>query len=752
MNKIFKRKNIKFITSAVSILLFTFLFMNYTDILSNSDDNVFQGKKLPKVEREKARSDYFFNILRDPATNEIPKNIRSKELEFANNLQSKQLNKSAAASFDWVEAGPVDVGGRTRALAVDRRNTNVILAGGINGGIWKSTDKGTTWSLKSDPSLDLSVTYLTQDYANPDVWYYSSGEYDQSANDRGFKSKIYGTGIYKSTNNGESWVQIQSANNPIQADTPYDFISKILVSESTGSVFISSNLYGIYRSTDGGANFTKVFGAAPQAVIYYEMDIASNGNILVTASNNTADINDPINGVVYLLTNDGDDSEDITPDGYNDFSGVNRGVVAIAPSNNNIAYLWVDGEDNDFNNITKFFKFDLNDISSEDRSNNLPDFGGDVGNIDTQGSYNMIIAVKPDDENYVFFGATNLYRSDDGFSTPADNEFKNWIGGYATSNDISKYQNHHPDQHSLFFEPGNPNALWSGHDGGLAYTTNISVDNASINWLDKNRGYNVTQYYKVGIHESDGNLVVGGGAQDNGSPVFQFNNNTASNSTDFSSGDGAFIYIGDNFLISSSQEGFIIRNDFADGGSFSYIKPTDAKDVLFIHPFAVDQNNDDYIYYPEGKKLWRNTSISTIQNQDNQDGTMEGWTLLGDVDGAADYRITYLTTSKSPANILFIGLSEDNSAPKILKLNNANTATSGYINISIPEAASGAYVHDISVNPNNADEFLVVLSNYNIKSIFYTNNGGQSYSAVDGNLKVTATIRDLHSEEQKLFK
>ena len=87
----------------------------------------------------------------------------------------------------WKEAGPIDVGGRTRALAVDVTNPNTILAGGVSGGMWKSTDKGATWQMKSTTSQVLSVTSLAQDPrpGNTNTWYYASGEYRGSANDRG---------------------------------------------------------------------------------------------------------------------------------------------------------------------------------------------------------------------------------------------------------------------------------------------------------------------------------------------------------------------------------------------------------------------------------------------------------------------------------------------------------------------------------------------------------------------------------------
>src|SRR5690606_19292063 len=71
-------------------------------------------RKLAKEQRKKARSDYFHMLLRDPSTGEIPANIRQRELAFA-----KTLPKNASKAALWNELGPDNVGGRTRALAID---------------------------------------------------------------------------------------------------------------------------------------------------------------------------------------------------------------------------------------------------------------------------------------------------------------------------------------------------------------------------------------------------------------------------------------------------------------------------------------------------------------------------------------------------------------------------------------------------------------------------------------------------------
>jgi hypothetical protein len=119
-------------------------------------------------------------MLRDPATNEIPRGIRQREMEFARTLPTKEaqssLNKGQAAS--WISRGPWNVGGRTRALGIDVSNVNVILAGGVSGGMWRSADGGATWSKRTAPGSLHSVTCLAQDRRTGQTatWYYGTGE------------------------------------------------------------------------------------------------------------------------------------------------------------------------------------------------------------------------------------------------------------------------------------------------------------------------------------------------------------------------------------------------------------------------------------------------------------------------------------------------------------------------------------------------------------------------------------------------
>src|SRR5690606_38033943 len=90
----------------------------------------------------------------------------------------------------------------------------------------------------------------------------------------------------------------------------------------------------------------------------------------------------------------------------------------------------------------------------------------------------------------------------------------NWIGGYNITNNASSYPSHHPDQHVIFFDPENPNRMWTGHDGGVSVTEDITLP--KIAWQNRNRGYVTTQFYTVALAEGANDQRVIGGTQDNG--------------------------------------------------------------------------------------------------------------------------------------------------------------------------------------------------------------------------------------------
>nr|HMS43387.1 sialidase family protein [Pyrinomonadaceae bacterium] len=221
-------------------------------------------KKQSRADNLRGALEYEFNMTKDPALNAIPEGIREKEIEQADSIVREQLRNNANLLGTYSYVGPENLGGRTRALAYDLRyngTTNrIILAGGISGGLFKSYDDGAGWVRKS-PSGDLfTVSALAQD-SRPgfqDIWYYAGGEFTgNSASATG--APYRGKGVFKSTDNGETWTFLPSSNTGVleSFDHPADYVQKIVVSPTTGFVYLAA-LNTIYRSPDGGTTWSVV--------------------------------------------------------------------------------------------------------------------------------------------------------------------------------------------------------------------------------------------------------------------------------------------------------------------------------------------------------------------------------------------------------------------------------------------------------------------------------------------------------------
>jgi photosystem II stability/assembly factor-like uncharacterized protein len=686
-----------------------------------------------------ARWEFEWLRTRDPQTNEIPRNIRVKEIEFVKNvpnrsqvfMKNEQGGASMLNTLNWDRRGPYNVGGRTRAMALDVTNESIIIAGGVSGGMWKSVNGGATWKKTTKPEQLHSVTAVAQDRrtGHTSTWYYGSGELiGNSAGGSG--ASFRGNGVYKSTDGGDSWTSLtSSASNTPQTLDLFDYVSNIVVNPLNGYVFVSL-VYGLRRSMDGGETWDMPLVAETVNSPYVDISVNSKG-VLYAALNN---------GGIWRSADNGDNWTNILPSNFN--SSYNRTVIGHAPSDENTMYVIGDlGSDNHM--LWKYTYISGDGSGSNgtwvDLSANIPAFGGLAGNFDSQGGYDLIIKVKPDDKDFVILGGTNVYRSSDGFSTTTNTK---WIGGYALTNNYAMYENHHPDQHGFVFLPSDPNTAFSSHDGGISKTT--AITDAAVTWTSLSNGYYTTQFYHVSIDQSKTKPdLVMGGLQDNGT----WKSNVNSETTlweNVGSGDGVFSAIAFNAQadIWGTQNGRLHIYDYRDplnfgwGYSWSELTPP-ATGMLFINPFVLNQANEKMLFYAGGSTIWRNNNIdmtddASVDNFYFSDGYLKSnqWVQL--TNAASDGTISALATSTSnPTHRLYYG----DSQGIVRKLDDANSGNGASTDITGSSFPYSAYVSNIAVNPENGDEVMVTFSNYSVKSIFHTSDGGSTWSDISGNLE-----------------
>jgi hypothetical protein len=685
---------------------------------------------------------YELELLRDPATGLIPEDIRAKELAFAQQMNERSGNKAGRRNAriieNWKARGPYNVGGRTRALAIDLENENILLAGGVSGGMWRSEDNGATWFKTTGSNEMQSVTSVAQDprpgFTN--VWYYATGERIGNSAGAGGGAFFGGNGIYKSTDGGRSWSILPfTADNHPQFNTAYDITFNLAIHPATGDLYAATWM-GIRRSTDGGATF---INALPAATDTYTDVMVTPGGVLYA----TFDSDGTANPKGIFRSTDGITWTNITPVGYPAPTGQNavtwgRAVLGYTPTDENIIYVFTDS--NLASGAGFLWRYTHGAATPwTNLSGNLPAFGGTVGNLNTQTGYNMIVKVHPTNPNIVFLAGTNLYRSPNGFTSRVG---MSWIGGYSPANNVSMYPNQHPDHHVLLFYPSNPSKALSATDGGIHYTDNILSSNAGIlpvSWTSKNNGYLTTQPYTVSVNPQGTGDHLMAGFQDNGS----WFTSTSTLTTPWSealTGDGSYNAFADNGVTryASSQNGNIYRLNYssadAAGGtysSFTRVTPAGAAGFSFVNPFVLDPTNDNMMYLPVGTRIWRNDNLDEVPIFSNAT-TGVNWTSLANSQVPAGNTITAIAVTTIPANRIYYGT----NAGLIFRIDNANVADQPKTDIATGKGlTANGFVVSITVDPANGDRVFAVFSNYGVRSIFYSADAGNSWTDISGNLE-----------------
>jgi photosystem II stability/assembly factor-like uncharacterized protein len=437
----------------------------------------------------------------------------------------------AAATFGtWESLGPGNVGGRTRGLAIDPQNTNIMWAGGATGGLWKTTDGGQTWTPVDDFAPVLAINCLVMDPHDPNTIYACTGE--QTQNWRG-------AGIYKTSDGGDSWTQL-----PATTTSDFYFVNNLAISPASSSHLYAATNTGLWASLDGGNTWNLSLASPDGGPAATRTGGTTNGCFDTLVQSNLVQSNivepgqstdavfavcHPPGSLLYAVFRNSDAA------GAGSWAVVLSDpnmwytVLAAAPSQPGTIYAvsvtyastgayyrallavyrstsggtagsWVTQTNQSSGRLNSAI------LSIDSAYNFGATFCSESAasvNFNGQAGYNLAVAVDPLDPNRVWAAGIGLFRSDDGGVT--------W--GYAFVND-------HPDQHGLVFDPGydgNANqTLYNISDGGIYKTTQArgqtgtcANTSSTVIWTPLNNQYVTTQFYH-GVPYPGGAAFFGG--------------------------------------------------------------------------------------------------------------------------------------------------------------------------------------------------------------------------------------------------
>jgi len=746
------------LAAATSMLLMT----NRADVAEKLKKNKLipaERSKVPKSLLMAMQTERHFMLLRDPHTGSIPLGIRAGELGYVSALSNAQNG----GGQDWTWRGPANIGGRMLCIAVDIDNENHLLSGSASGGMWESENQGLSWHKTTAPDAEQSATCLTQDKrpGKHNIWFYGTGEL-LSTTGRNISTNArtigIGNGIFKSTDNGATWQPLASTQGgtPAVLTEVFQGVWRIVTDPvRMDKDIVYAACYGaITRSEDGGATWEVVLGDLENKSFATDIAVTSGGVLYAALSSYCMAVEPPGKAGIWRST-DGKNWKRITPPGFPTDNRVTR--LAIAPSNENIMYVFTESQSpildpfNGYpNTINTFWKMTWESAADtslwENRTHGIP--GGGNGDIDAfpyslvvYGGYCFTMGVKPDDENIVFLGGMNFHRSTNGF---ADSLQTTYVGGYPY--DMDSLNQLHPDQHGVTFLPSDPNTMFMSNDGGVYITHNCMADSSHMTWKRLNHKLTTTQFYSVAIdHGGSGDDWILGGLQDN-NWYYTVTDNPAEfwfNIDICYDGFASFLAPGWEYCVISAYSGNIWTSRFDENMHTTDIFPQLPDTLLdyydpgmgsnslfpFYQNIALDPNNYETFYLPTVTSIWRKDNLKAAAHDSSLRNA--GWNHLSNVDVGNAAEISYLTVSRTPADRLYYGT----NLGKLYRLDNARTGNPVPIEITGSEFPYMAFVASIDINSDNADEVMVVFSNYGVESLFYTNDGGTTWEAVAGNLE-----------------
>ena len=688
------------------------------------------------------RSEWLWEQRVNPVSGEFPST--SSLIEIEKNQMSLKKTSGKASTANWTNLGTTNsLGGyagigRINCVAFHPTDVNTYWVGAGAGGIWKTTDNGSSWTILNNSMsvLGISDIAIPSDFATSNTIYIATGDKNgNSLADAGKVADNHSLGVYKSTNGGTTW----TATGLTFLTAPGSRISRLLIASDNTTLFAATT-DGIYKSTNSAASWSLVLDTTIPGylakVYVIDMEFKPGDNNTIYASTATPFTSITPN-VIYRTTNGGTNWSTVFT-GTTGAGSNNRIEMTVTAADPSFVYAVVS-----FNNpaggtplkgIYKSTNSGANFSLVYDGilpNQNLLGYNFDANDMTAgQGGYDLTIAASPTDKNTIFVGGINTWYSTNGGTS--------WVMKTIWSNNTNpnNVQIVHADKHFLAFQ--NSTVLFECGDGGIyrGTLTNSNWSDPGSNFVDKTNGLSISQLYRLGVSKSDVTKVITG-LQDNGSKLY--NSGVWSDAT---GGDGMECIIDHTnplYMYATYTNGTIYRNEngFSTQATttISGNIPGGQSSGAWVTPYIMNPTNSS-ILYAGFDRVWKTTDRG------------DTWTSISDVLSATT-KLRSLAIAPSNFDVMYSADLND-----IWKTTNAQAVSPVWTNIksTLPNDISITY---IAVKANDPSTLWVTFGGYTEgNKIFQSTDGGTTWTNISGtlpNIPVLSVVQYTRAASTQLF-
>ncbi len=647
------------------------------------------------------------------------------------------------SGLEFRSLGPALTSGRIADIAIDPTDENIMYVAVGSGGVWKTTNSGTTWLPVFDQQNSYSIGCITLDPGNPNTIWVGSGE------NVGGRHVGFGDGVYVSHDAGKTWKNkgLKTANH----------ISKIIVHPENpdivwvaaqGPLWIKGGERGLYKSTDGGTTWNKKLGNEEWTGVTDIVIDPTNPDLLYAATWDrhrtvAAYLGGGPGSGIHRSSDGGEHWVKLT-DGIPD-SNLGKIGLAISPFDHTTIYAAIELD------RTKGGVFmSVNEGASWTRQSEAVSGG-------TGPHYYQELFASPHQEGRLYLMSNTVQISDDHGKTFRDMNEKN----------------KHVDSHAMAFKKSDPEYVIFGTDGGLYESYDLTRTWRFYGNLP------VTQYYKVAVDDAMPFYNIYGGTQDNGSHggPSQTTSKAGILNSDWwitlgADGHQSATEPGNpDITYGEFQEGFLWRIDQTTGETV-FIQPQPAAGEPFERfnwdaPILVSPHKPSRLYFAS-YRVWKSENRGDEWNAISGDltrneerislpimGRQQSWDNAWDVGAMSNYNtISSLSESPVQEGLLYAGTDDG-----ILQVtedggDNWNKIQLGDIK-GVPQRA---FVNDVRADLFDANTVYMALDNHKGGDyqpyLLKSSDKGRTWKLINGDLPkrlLTWRVVQDHKKKDLLF-